>query len=202
MIGPSPPTPWSEETREPSIADTAHVHELAAVIGAVTIGEYVMVNPFASVRGDEGMPIHVGDKSNVQDGVVLHALETIDEDENPVNPVEVAGEDYAIHVGSRVSLAHQSQVHGPGRVGDNSFIGMQAFVFKAKIGENCVLEPGSKAIGVEIPDERYVPAGEIISSQEAADALPEITSDYPMRALNDGVVHVNTELARGYNLLE
>lgn len=39
----------------------------------------VMVAPTAVCRGDEGTPIRIGGYSNIQDGVVLHALETIEE---------------------------------------------------------------------------------------------------------------------------
>jgi len=35
-----------------------------------------MVSPMASIRGDEGMPVYIGNDSNVQDGVVIHGLET------------------------------------------------------------------------------------------------------------------------------
>ena len=35
-----------------------------------------MVAPTAVCRGDEGTPIHVSDLSNMQDGVILHGLET------------------------------------------------------------------------------------------------------------------------------
>jgi carbonic anhydrase/acetyltransferase-like protein (isoleucine patch superfamily) len=75
----------------------------------------------ASIRSDEGMPIFVGNRSNVQDGVVLHALETIDEEGKPVekNLVEVGGKKYAVYIGENVSLAHQSQVHGPASVGND-----------------------------------------------------------------------------------
>ncbi len=40
------------------------------------LGKRVMVAPAASVRGDEGQPIWIGNDVNVQDGVVIHALET------------------------------------------------------------------------------------------------------------------------------
>jgi carbonic anhydrase/acetyltransferase-like protein (isoleucine patch superfamily) len=76
---------------------------------------------------------------------------------------------------------------------------MQAFVFKAKVGNNCVLEPTSAVIGVTIPDGRYVPAGKTITSQEEADKLPEVTDDYGYRHTNEAVVYVNTNLAKGYN---
>ncbi|HOE72936.1 MAG: carbonic anhydrase [Bacteriovoracaceae bacterium] len=184
----------------PDIDQTAYVHPLAAVIGNVTIGRRVMVAPFAAIRGDEGQPILVDDESNVQDGVVLHGLET-ELKGKPVekNLVSAGGKQYAVYVGKRVSLAHQVQIHGPARVGDDSFVGMKALVFKAEVGRNCVVEPGCILMGVKVPDGRYVPAGTVLKKQDDADRLPEITADYPMKALNKGVVHVNTSLADGYN---
>jgi len=197
----NPVTPWNPEPTEPVIDPTAYIHPQASVIGDVTIGASVMVSPMASVRSDEGMPIFVGDETNIQDGVVLHALETIDEEGEPVekNLVEVDGKKYAVYVGERVSLAHQSQIHGPAYVGNDTFIGMQALVFKAKVGNNCVLEPTSAVIGVTIPDGRYVPAGTVVTSQAEADKLPEVTDDYAYRHTNEAVVYVNVNLAEGYN---
>lgn len=61
---------------KPVIDSSSYVHPLAAVIGNVILGKNIMVSPTASVRGDEGQPIYVGDDSNIQDGVVIHALET------------------------------------------------------------------------------------------------------------------------------
>ena len=200
-LGACPITPWSDLKILPQIDNTAYIHPQASVIGAVSIGKNVMVSPMASVRGDEGMPIHIGDDSNVQDGVVIHALETADEEQKPVekNLVEVSGKKYAVYVGNRVSLAHQSQVHGPASIGDDTFVGMQAFVFKSKVGNNVVLEPGVRIVGVTIPDGRYVPLGMIVSNQSVADNLPVITNDYAFVNLNKGVIHVNTNLAAGYN---
>lgn len=197
----NPVTPWNSVPTAPVIDSTAYIDPQASVIGNVAIGASVMVSPMASIRSDEGMPIFVGNRSNVQDGVVLHALETIDEEGEPVekNLVEVDGKKYAVYVGENVSLAHQSQVHGPASVGDDTFIGMQAFVFKSKVGNNCVLEPTSAAIGVTIPDGRYVPAGTVVTSQAEADKLPEITDDYAYRHTNEAVVYVNVHLAEGYN---
>ncbi len=79
------------------IDHTALVHPMASVIGAVTIGANVMVSPMASVRGDEGMPIFIGKDSNVQDGVVIHGLETIDEQGKSVENNLVAGYDGKKH---------------------------------------------------------------------------------------------------------
>lgn len=183
----------------PVVGGGTYVDPMASVIGHVVIGSGVFVAPFASIRGDEGQPIHIGDGSNVQDFVMLHALETFAQGKLvEKNLVSVGGEKYAVYIGANVSLAHQSQVHGPAAVGDNTFVGMQALVFKAVVGKNVVIEPGARVIGVTIADGRYVPAGKTVSAQADADALPAITADYPFATLNEGVLHVNHEFADGY----
>lgn len=199
MIGKNILTDFSSKVCGPVLDPTAYVHPLAAVIGNVILGKNVMVSPFASVRGDEGQPLFVGDNSNVQDGVVIHALETeMNGQVIEKNLCEVERKKYAVYVGSRVSLAHQVQIHGPAVVLDETFVGMKSLVFKAFVGKNCVIEPGCILMGVTIADGRYVPAGSVIKSQEQADKLPVVTEDYPFRTLNKGVVHVNTALAKGY----
>jgi carbonic anhydrase/acetyltransferase-like protein (isoleucine patch superfamily) len=199
MIGKNVLTDFSSKVCDPVLDPTAYVHPLAAVIGNVILGKNVMVSPFASVRGDEGQPLFVGDNSNVQDGVVIHALETeMNGQVIEKNLCEVERKKYAVYVGSRVSLAHQVQIHGPAVVLDETFVGMKSLVFKAFVGKNCVIEPGCILMGVTIADGRYVPAGSVIKSQEQADKLPVVTEDYPFRTLNKGVVHVNTALAKGY----
>jgi len=193
-------TDFSREECQPQIDDTAYIHPLAAVIGNAIIGKRVMVSPFASVRGDEGQPLCVSDEANVQDGVIIHALET-EQDGKPIekNMVEVDGKKFAVYVGKRVSLAHQVQIHGPSLVGDDTFVGMQSLVFKSTVGNGCVIEPGCIIMGVHVADGRYVPAGTVLKVQSDADKLPTITADYPFKDLNKGVVHVNTHLADGYN---
>ncbi len=199
MIHPNVVTEFSPTAEEPQVAPTAFVHPLAAVVGNVSVGEQVMVSPGASIRGDEGRPLCIGDESNVQDGVVIHALETMHQG-NPVpeNMVEHEGRQYAVYLGRRVSLAHQAQVHGPALVGDDTFIGMQSLVLMSRVGPRCVVEPRCFLMGVSVPEGRYVPAGTMLNTQAAADSLPEITPEYPLRNLNQDVVRVNTELAKGY----
>ncbi len=199
MIEKNVATDFSAKVSEPVIDSTTYVHPLAAVIGNVILGKHIMVSPMASVRGDEGQPLYVGDQSNVQDGVVIHALET-EMNGKPVekNLYEVNGGKYAVYVGNRVSLAHQVQIHGPAVVMDDTFVGMKSLVFKSFVGKQCVIEPGVILMGVTVPDGRYVPAGSVIKTREQADQLPVITEDYPFKTLNKGVVHVNTALAREY----
>lgn len=183
----------------PVIDPSAFIHPLAAAIGNISIGKRVMVAPFASIRGDEGQPIFVGDDSNVQEGVVIHGLETehrgvaIDE-----NMVEADGGKYSVFIGSRVSLAHQAQIHGPSLIGDGTFIGMKSFIFRSLVGRGAVIEPGCHIMGVSVPAGRYVPAGTILKEQGKADSMPRISDDYPLKDINRGVVRVNVLLAEGY----
>ena len=199
MIEKNVKTDFSSNVSEPVIGAGSYIHPLAAVIGNVILGTNVMVAPTACVRGDEGQPLYVGDDSNVQDGVIIHALET-ELYGKPVekNQVEVNGKKYAVYVGNRVSLAHQVHIHGPAVVMDDSFVGMKVLVFKSFVGKNCVIEPGVILMGVKVADGRYVPVGSIVKTQAEADALPVITADYPMKDMNKGVLHVNKALARGY----
>ena len=60
--------------REPVIDPTAFVHPDAVVIGRVEIGPESTVWPGAVLRGDYG-DIHVGARTSVQDGAVVHATE-------------------------------------------------------------------------------------------------------------------------------
>jgi carbonic anhydrase/acetyltransferase-like protein (isoleucine patch superfamily) len=198
-IAPNVKTTFMPEIESPVIGAHSRVHPQATVIGSVTLGDRVFVAPAASVRGDEGQHIHIGNESNVQDGVVVHGLETFEGNhELPENEVEVQGRKYSVFIGNRVSLAHQSQVHGPAKVGDDTFVGMQALIFRTELGDHVVVEPGAKLIGVKVAPGRYVPAFSTITRQAEADALPHVTRDYPYRKLNDGVVQVNIQLAEAH----
>jgi len=200
MIQKNVVTDFSSKAAAPAVDPTAFIHPLAAVIGNVSIGKRVMVSPFASIRGDEGQPLVVSDEANVQDGVIIHALET-EHEGHPItkNLVEHGQTQCAVYVGRRVSLAHQVQIHGPAYVGDETFVGMQSLVFRSRVGSGCVVEPGCVLMGVTVSDGRYVPCGTVLKDQKEADNLPRITDDYPLKSLNAGVVHVNTKLADGYN---
>ena len=203
MIEKNVTTDFCKKVSEPVIDPSTYVHPQAAVIGNVILGKNIMVSPMASIRGDEGQPLSIGDDSNVQDGVIIHALETFHEGKpKESNLVDVNGAKYAVYIASRVSLAHQVQIHGPAYVGNDTFVGMKSLVFKSSIGENCVIEPGCILMGVKVPSGRYIPAHSTVTDQKQADALPVITETYPMKDLNAGVVHVNIRLAAEYKKTE
>jgi carbonic anhydrase len=200
-------TDFNPNITYPQIQDTAFIHPFAIVIGDCYIGKLVLVAPTAVCRGDEGTPIHVGDWSNMQDGAVLHALETTDHGKNldgrrfSMSGDRLLGNDsgfsqgYGIFLGDRVSIAHDSMVHGPAWIGNDTFIGMKSLIFDAKVGKNVAVGVSSTVTGgVEIADDRYVPPGSVITTQEEADLLPpRVGSAY--EKINQAVINVNERIA-------
>lgn len=198
-------TSFNPRAALPKVDPSAHVSPHASLIGAVSVGRRVMVAPHSSIRGDEGTPIHIGDFSNVQDGAVVHGLETSHAGE-PIeaHQFEVGGHRYSVYVDVRVTLDHQSCVHGPALIGHDTIVGMQALVFNARVGAQCVIEPGAKVFGrygaLTIADGRYVKAGQIVTTQQEADALPTVGEFYPYTGMNRLCVETNVELADGYRM--
>lgn len=207
-------TSFNANVTNPFMEHSAFIHPFAVVIGHCYIGELVFMAPTAVCRGDEGTPIYVGDGANIQDGVVMHALETVDDGHNidnrrfSVDGERLLGNDtafadgYAIFVGNNTSLAHGAMIHGPAWIGNNSFIGMETVVFDAKIGNYVAVGVSATVTGgVVIADGRFVPPGAVIATQEAADALPErIGSNYEL--VNAAVLRVNQQLAAGYDQMD
>lgn len=196
----------------PQIQQTAFIHPFAVIIGNCYIGKLVLVAPTAVCRGDDGTPIHVSDYSNMQDGVILHGLETtekgagIDErryseaGERLMGNSSQFAEGYSVFVGTNTSLAHDSMVHGPAWVGNNTFVGMKSIIFDAKVGNNVAIGISSTiSNGVSIPDNKFVPPGSVILDQTEADALP-LRIGSPYEKTNSAVLHINEQLAEGYNI--
>jgi carbonic anhydrase/acetyltransferase-like protein (isoleucine patch superfamily) len=198
-VTPNTTTTFNLNIDKPTVNHSAYIHHFASVIGSVNIGENVFVGPFSSLRGDEGLRIHIGNGTNVQDGVVLHGLKNYEyQSVLANNSVFKENQPYSIYIGDQVTLAQQCQVHGPARIDNKVFIGMQCLVFDSYVQESVVLEPASKVIGVTIPRYRYVAAGKVITNQDEADQLPEITSQYQYYDFNQKIISVNKELVEGY----
>lgn len=174
----------------PHMARSSFVHPQAAVIGRVVLGEHVHIAAGSSVRADEGTPFHIGANSNIQDGVVIHALKE--------RKVMVGGEEWAVYVGRNVSMAHDALVHGPCYIGDDTFVGFKAVVHDAVVGSHCYIGIGAIVVGVEVPDGRFVPHGSIVDTAEKAERLPPVSA--AQSEFNEDVVDVNRGLAVAYRL--
>ncbi len=205
-------TDFNPQIKSPNIQNDSFIHPFAIVIGDCYIGKMVLMSPTAVCRGDEGTPIHISDYSNIQDGVILHALETTLDGKNidgrrfSENGDRLLANDsrfdsgFAIFVGSKVSLAHDSMVHGPAWIGNNTFVGMKSLIFNAKVGSNVAIGVYSLVTnGVVIPDNKFVPPGSQVLTQAQADALPSRIGSGAYENINNGVLHVNKDLADAYN---
>ena len=76
-ISPNVKTSFISNTTYPHVDHSAYFHPSAVLIGDCYIGKNVLVAPTAVCRGDTGIPIHVGNFSNIQDGAIIHAAQTM-----------------------------------------------------------------------------------------------------------------------------
>jgi carbonic anhydrase/acetyltransferase-like protein (isoleucine patch superfamily) len=192
MLIKSPRTSWIAEEHDPKVASTAFIAPMASVIGPVKIGEHVMVSPGARIRADEGGRIFIGQRTNIQDNVILHGLK----EQNVI----VNSESYSIYISEEVSCGHACIIHGPAFIGENTFIGFGTVVHASSVGKNCYIGHGAQVIQVSIPEGKYVPHGALVHTPQAVEDLPNV-SDKGTHIIrfNPEVVAVNVELAEGYN---
>jgi carbonic anhydrase/acetyltransferase-like protein (isoleucine patch superfamily) len=153
----------------PQVAGSAWVAPGAYVIGDVSLGDESSVWYGAVLRGDTE-PIRIGDRTNVQDGCILHA--------DPGFPAIV---------GQGCVVGHNAVVHGC-EIGDNCLVGMGATILNgAKIGDGSIVAAGAVVPeGREFPPRSLiigVPAKRIgeVSDEQAAD-IERGASEYVERA--------------------
>ncbi|MEJ7873374.1 MAG: gamma carbonic anhydrase family protein, partial [Rubrobacteraceae bacterium] len=125
--------------KRPEVAESAFIAPGAYVIGAVYMGEETSVWYGAVLRGDTEL-IHIGARTNIQDGCVLHA--------DPGYPVTV---------GEGCVVGHNAVVHGC-EIGAGCLIGMSATILNgARIGEGSIV-----AAGALVPEGKEFPARSLI----------------------------------------
>jgi carbonic anhydrase/acetyltransferase-like protein (isoleucine patch superfamily) len=113
--------------RVPNIHADAYIHPDAVIIGDVHVGSESSVWPGAVLRGDYGT-IVIGDRTSVQDGAVLHAVEqfpTIVGDDCVIGHLAHL-EGCVIHdrslVGSGSVVLHEAVVHSGATVGAGAVV--------------------------------------------------------------------------------
>ncbi|MFC0213590.1 carbonate dehydratase [Paenibacillus chartarius] len=188
----APSTSFNSSPVAPQIDETAFVGPFSSVIGDVRIERNVFIAPNVSVRADEGSPFHIGEGTNLQDGVIVHGLKQ--------GRVKVNGRDYSVYVDRSVSVAHGAVVHGPVYIGEGTFVGFKAIVLQAIIGRGVYISHNAIVTGnVSIAPERFVPPGAIIDTQEKANLLSSRPKDKEEFAKE--VQRVNREFAASYSLM-
>lgn len=192
FIGRNPVTSFNAEPVYPQIDPGAFIGPFSSVIGDVTIKSNSFIAPNVSIRADEGTPFYIGAGTNLQDGVILHGLKD--------GRVKVDGRYYSIYIGSSVSIAHGAIVHGPVYIGDGTFAGFHSLVFQAVVGKNVHISNNAVVTGnVVIPNDRFIPPGAVIDTQEEADKLGERPKSAAEFAKE--VERVNRSFAASYSLV-
>lgn len=135
----------SFEGKTPIISETAYIDPMAVVIGDVIIGQESSVWPMAVIRGDIHS-IHIGDKTSIQDGTVIHVSHA-----GEFNP-----EGNAVLVGNQVTVGHQVTLHGC-TISDLCLIGMGAIVMDGVLVESeVILGAGSLASPGQVLSSGYL----------------------------------------------
>lgn len=188
----NPPTIFNPNIKFPTIDKSTFISPFTFIVGDVTIRNNVYIGPFVSIRADEGTPFFIGSDSNLQDGVILHGLKN--------QYKQVNNEKYSIYIGRKVSCAHRSLIHGPSLVKDHVFIGFQAIIYNAQIGEGSFISSGAVVTnGVTLKPNSFVPPGASIDTQEKADVLSPVPQNKEEFAQE--VQRVNREFPASYSLL-
>ncbi|GAA1412690.1 gamma carbonic anhydrase family protein [Glutamicibacter uratoxydans] len=123
----------------PKVGQDVFLAPTATLSGDVELADRASAFYGVSVRGDSA-PIRVGEGTNLQDNVVLHA-----------------DTGYPCTLGAGVSVGHTAVVHGA-TIGDGSLIGMSATVMNgAVIGEQSLVAAGALVLeGTQVPPRSLV----------------------------------------------
>lgn len=176
--------------QQPLVPPSAFVAREAVVTGNVELGEHCSVWAGAVLRADNDA-IRIGDRSNVQEGAILHV--------DPGKP---------LRVGAGVTIGHQAMLHGC-TIGDGALIGIQAVILNgAVIGKNCLVGAGAL-----VTENKVFPDGSLIMgapakvvrelSEEAIAGLQANAATYVRHAQNyrahltDVTAEAAREAARG-----
>ena len=152
--------------RLPTLGARAYVDPAASVIGDVVLGEDASVWPFTVVRGDVNF-IRVGDRTNLQDGSVIHVSH-----DGP--HAKLGG--FATRIGNDVTIGHKAIIHAC-TIEDAVLIGMGAIVLDGAV----VRKHGFVGAGALVPPGKVVGEGELWLGNPARKA--RLLSDAEIEAL-------------------
>lgn len=128
----------------PTVDPSAFVAETAVLVGDVRVGRDASIWFHAVLRGDINA-IRIGERSNIQDGSVLHVTHEL--------PVEI---------GTDVTVGHMAMIHGCA-IGDGALIGMNAVVLDGvRIGPGALVAAGSV-----VREGSVVPEGTLVAGVPA-----------------------------------
>ncbi|MBA4163745.1 MAG: gamma carbonic anhydrase family protein [Erythrobacter sp.] len=155
----------------PKIHDSAFIAPGCTIIGDVEVGAGSSVWYNCVLRADVSR-IVIGERSNVQDGSVLHC--------DPPRPGDPEGS--PLIIGDDVLIGHMAMVHGC-TIHDRGFVGLGAIAMnKAVIGSDAMLAAGAMLTEGKVMEPRSLWGG------RPARFMREL-SDEAIASMRMGVVH-------------
>ena len=147
----------THQRKTPAIHPTVFLAESAEIIGDVVIGKESSVWYNAVIRGDVNA-IRIGERTNVQDGSLLH----------------VRHKKFPLIVGSHVTIGHGAILHGC-TIEDHCLIGMGAIVLdNAQINSYTLI-----AAGAVVLNDSVIPGGVLVAGVPGK-VVRELTSQERM----------------------
>ena len=156
----------------PTLGQRAYVDPAATLIGDVVLGDDVSLWPGVVVRGDVNF-IRIGDRSNIQDGTVVHVSH-----DGP--HAKLGG--FATRIGNDVTIGHKAIIHAC-TIEDAVLIGMGAVVLDGAV----VRKHGFVGAGALVAPGKVVGEGELWLGNPAKKA--RMLSDAEIEALYYSAQH-------------
>ncbi|CPR16540.1 carbonic anhydrase, family 3 [Brenneria goodwinii] len=140
----------------PIIGENVMIDASSVVIGKVTLGNDVSIWPLVAIRGDVN-DIHIGARSNIQDGSVLHI--THGSEKNPEGNPLIIGED--------VTVGHKAMLHGC-TIGNRVLVGMGSIILDGAVIEDDVMI----GAGSLVPPRKHLESGYLYLGSPAKKIRP------------------------------
>jgi carbonic anhydrase/acetyltransferase-like protein (isoleucine patch superfamily) len=154
----------------PAMGNNCFVAVNATIVGDVIMGDDCSVWFNAVIRGDVNT-IRMGNKVNVQDGVVIHCT----------------FEKSKVVIGNNVSIGHNAIVHGC-VIDNNVLIGMGAIVMdNARVGSNSIIAAGAVVLENTIVEAGSIYAG--VPAKKVKDISQELISGEIDRIANNYLMY-------------
>ena len=154
----------------PEIGENCFLADNATIIGDVVMGRDCSIWFGAVLRGDVNK-ITIGDRTNIQDGTVIHTLY----DKSP-KPSQT-------HIGNDVSVGHNATIHGA-IIEDNCLIGMGATILdNAVVASGCIIAANALVLSNSKLEPNSVYAG--VPAKKVKEVTPEQREQIIKRIAND-----------------
>lgn len=154
----------------PKVGEGTFVAETAVLLGDVTIGKDCSVWFNTVLRGDVNT-ITIGDRTNIQDGTVIHTI------------YDGAKHPSQTHIGNDVSIGHNATIHGA-IIEDKCLIGMGATILdNAVVATGCIIAANALVLSNARLEPNSVYAG--VPAKKVKEVTPEQREEIIARTARD-----------------